>query len=174
MDSLNQIKFSDLADNINTSLANIDQITTKLTDSTNSVGALMTQKELYNNLNQAVVDLDFILVDFQANPSKYTSISVFGKQPENEKPIIKSISPKTLTDKIELKLKREIPPKFVAKLYDIANKKVFEFAETDYDLNKSNKTVTITVSQDIPRGDYVLHIEWLGASSGESQNITLE
>ena len=174
MDSLNQIKFVELAENINSSLQNIDVITTKLTDSTNSVGALMTQKDLYNNLNKAVVDLDFILVDFQANPSKYTSISVFGKQPENEKPIIKSISPKELSDKIELKLKREIPPMFVAKLYDLANKTVYEFDDNDYDLNKSNKTVTIVIRPEIPRGNYVLHIEWLGASSGESQNIILE
>ena len=41
-------------------------------------------------------------------------------------------------------------------------------------IGKSNKTVTIALRQEIPRGNYVLHIEWLGASSGESQNVTLE
>lgn len=174
MDSLNQVKFKELADNVTASMKNIEGITAQLLDTSNTVGALLTEKDMYDNLNRAITDLDFVLVDFQANPSKYIQVNVFGKQPENEKPIIKSINPKTITKEIELKLKREVPAKLTAALYDMANKKVYKFAEESISIDRGSKKVTLTISPDVPKGDYVLHLEWLGAPSGESQNITIE
>ena len=41
---------------------------------------------LYDDLNQSLIDLDKLLVDIIANPSKYVHLSVFGSNTANKKP----------------------------------------------------------------------------------------
>ena len=42
--------------------------------------ALMNDKELYSNLNNASRELDLLLQDFRLNPKRYVNVSVFGKK----------------------------------------------------------------------------------------------
>lgn len=174
LDSLNNVEYVKLANDLDSVMINMQTITAQLIDSNNTVGALLNEKEMYNNLNKTIKDLDFVLVDFQANPSKYTSISVFGKQPDNEKSIIKSIGPKSITTQLELQLKREIPAQFNVNLYDLDNRNVIELLEKTYTLNRSKKTISIPLPSTLAKGEYVLHAVWLGASSGQSITIEVE
>ena len=169
--SLNNIEYSSLVNNIDSVMVNMQQITGQIIDSNNSIGALLNEKNLYNNLNKTIEDLDYVIVDFQANPSKYTSISVFGKKKENEKPIIKSVSPKSISTEFTLKLKREIPAMFDVSLYSSAQKSVFKIDPTTYITNRSSKTINVTLPTNLPKGIYILHATWLGAPSGQSINI---
>lgn len=65
------------SEKLNSALASI-----KSTD--NTVGALLNDKELYNNLDKAVINLDILLRDVKTNPSRYVTIQVFGKKPKVE------------------------------------------------------------------------------------------
>jgi len=174
LDSLNNVDYSGLVNNIDSVMVNMQYITGQLADSNNSIGALLNEKEMYNNLNKTLLDLDFVIVDFQANPSKYTSISVFGKQPKNEQPIIKSVNPKSISSEVILKLYREVPAMFKVSLYDDANKNIIELDETTYQINRKDKTVTISLPSDLVKGQYILHAVWLGASSGQSVSIEVQ
>jgi phospholipid/cholesterol/gamma-HCH transport system substrate-binding protein len=174
LDSLNNVDYSSLVDNIDSVMVNMQQITGQLIDSNNSVGALLNDKEMYNNLNKTIEDLDFVLVDFQANPSKYTSISIFGKQPENEKPIIKSVKPKIISTELVLKLKREIPAMFKISLYETEKRTILNLNEDTFLLDRGTKTITASLPADITQGTYILHATWLGASSGESITIVIQ
>ncbi|RLD20296.1 MAG: hypothetical protein DRI69_06635 [Bacteroidetes bacterium] len=45
-----------------------------------TLGKLMKDEELYNNLNSTAHDLDLLLQDFRLNPKRYVNVSVFGKK----------------------------------------------------------------------------------------------
>lgn len=48
-----------------------------------TVGKLMTDEQLYNNLTSASRSLNLLLEDLKANPKKYVNITVFGKKSNN-------------------------------------------------------------------------------------------
>jgi len=45
-----------------------------------SIGALTSNKDLYNKLNDAVLSAEILLDDLRAHPKRYVNISVFGKK----------------------------------------------------------------------------------------------
>jgi phospholipid/cholesterol/gamma-HCH transport system substrate-binding protein len=52
-----------------------------------TLGKLVKDEALYNNLNGASRELDLLLQDFRLNPKRYVNVSVFGKkQKEYEVP----------------------------------------------------------------------------------------
>ncbi|MFD2541388.1 MlaD family protein [Lacinutrix gracilariae] len=70
---------------VNTLLAGLDQ-------GEGTLGKLLTDEELYNNLEVASQQLQELLQDFKLNPSRYIKVSVFGKnnkegyiKPEDER-----------------------------------------------------------------------------------------
>lgn len=62
----------------------------KLNSDQSSMGKLLNEKELYDNLNKTSENLAFLLQDLRLNPKRYLSVSVFGKKqkdyelPEND------------------------------------------------------------------------------------------
>lgn len=62
------------------SIDNLNQILNKVDNGTGSVGKLINDAELYNNLNLAVESLNMLMQDLQTNPKKYVNITVFGKK----------------------------------------------------------------------------------------------
>lgn len=58
---------------LNTVLANVNS-------PDNTVGALLNDKEVYNNLDKAMVNLNLLLKDLRLHPKRYVHISVFGKK----------------------------------------------------------------------------------------------
>lgn len=64
--------------NITESLENIKVITDKVASNNTSVGAMINNRELYNNLNETVSNLNRVVIDLEKNPKKYINFSVFG------------------------------------------------------------------------------------------------
>ena len=93
------LNFSKLADSLNNSglpktfrdlestMSSLNSIVGKIERGDGSLGKLMNDKELYDNLNNASRELDLLLQDFRLNPKRYVNVSVFGKkQKEYELP----------------------------------------------------------------------------------------
>ncbi len=77
------LKDADLAGTINGVKITLNELNTTLNkvNSTNgSLGLLMNDKKLYNDLDGSIISLNNLLVDFKANPKKYVHFSVFGKK----------------------------------------------------------------------------------------------
>lgn len=55
-------------------------ITNKLNSKDNSVGLLLNDPQLYNNLNATTRNAASLLEDLQTNPKRYVHFSLFGKK----------------------------------------------------------------------------------------------
>lgn len=94
-DSLNNVGLPNTLRSLQSTVAGLDQVMAKIEKGEGTMGKLMNDKELYNNLNNASRELDLLLQDFRLNPKRYVNVSVFGKKqieyelPEND-PAIKT------------------------------------------------------------------------------------
>lgn len=61
-------------------MGNINDMMAKIEDGEGSLGKLVNDKALYNNLADASRELDLLLQDFRLNPKRYVNVSVFGKK----------------------------------------------------------------------------------------------
>lgn len=62
---------------INETLANLQMLTGKLNSKDNSLGLLLNDKSLYDNLNQTSENASKLLLDLRQNPKRYVHFSVF-------------------------------------------------------------------------------------------------
>jgi phospholipid/cholesterol/gamma-HCH transport system substrate-binding protein len=62
---------------INKALADINTVLEKINNGQGTLGLLVNDKSLYNELDKAARDLNLLLEDIKANPKKYLKVSVF-------------------------------------------------------------------------------------------------
>ena len=77
----NQVAKSDIKetlDNANKAMASLQSAVDKVNSGKGSIGLLLNDEKLYNNLNKASKNLDNLMIDLKANPKRYVSFSVFG------------------------------------------------------------------------------------------------
>jgi phospholipid/cholesterol/gamma-HCH transport system substrate-binding protein len=79
-DSLNNAGLGRTLANLESTVANLDKILTRMEKGEGSLGKLMSDEQLYMNLNNASRELDLLLQDFRLNPKRYVNVSVFGKK----------------------------------------------------------------------------------------------
>lgn len=78
-----QIAKADIAgtiDKLNKTMDNLQQLTNKLNSKEGSLGLLMNDRALYNNLTQTMRDADSLMVDLRQHPKRYVHFSLFGKK----------------------------------------------------------------------------------------------
>lgn len=79
-DSLTKIEINRTINSLNRSLVSMDSITTQISSGEGTMGKLVYNDSLYNNLNSVSQDLDKLLIDFQERPKRYVHFSIFGKK----------------------------------------------------------------------------------------------
>jgi len=62
---------------MNATLGNLKLTTEKLNSSDNSLGLLLNDKALYENLNSTADNASKLLIDLKLNPKRYVHFSVF-------------------------------------------------------------------------------------------------
>lgn len=78
--TLSAIDVADITSKVNKTLDNVEQMTRKLNSNEGTLGLLMRDASLYNNLNSTAASADSLLIDFKAHPKRYVHFSVFGKK----------------------------------------------------------------------------------------------
>lgn len=82
-DSLAKSQIRSTINNLDASLNNFNDVITKINNGEGSVGLLINDKELYNNLSSASSQLDQLLIDMKKRPKRYVSFSLLGGQKTN-------------------------------------------------------------------------------------------
>lgn len=87
LDNLNQItdqvaqaNFAETISGANKAMADFQSITDRINRGEGSIGLLLNDEELYNNLNQASINLEALIADMKARPGRYVHFSVFGRR----------------------------------------------------------------------------------------------
>ncbi|HUH47198.1 MAG TPA: hypothetical protein VLZ54_08610, partial [Arenibacter sp.] len=65
---------------LQTTLKDVNSMLAKVESGEGSLGKLVNDKALYDNLTSASRELDLLLQDFRLNPKRYVNVSVFGKK----------------------------------------------------------------------------------------------
>ena len=79
-DSLNKADLGKTAANLQKTLEKVDKIMVDLQAGKGSMGKLMKDEALYNNLEQTSKELELLLEDVRLHPTRYVNVSVFGKK----------------------------------------------------------------------------------------------
>lgn len=79
-DSLNNAGLGRTLASLQSTVANLDNLMTRINQGDGTLGKLMKDEELYKNLSNASRELDLLLQDFRLNPKRYVNVSVFGKK----------------------------------------------------------------------------------------------
>ncbi|TJZ52477.1 MCE family protein [Sphingobacterium olei] len=79
-DDLAKTEIKATIDNANKAMKDVQAITDKINNGEGSIGLLVNDDQLYNNLNNASENLDQLVEDVKNNPGKYLKISIFGKK----------------------------------------------------------------------------------------------
>ena len=77
---LNSFELSSLLSNLEVSVDGISSIVNKLDSDKSTIGKLINEDEVYNNLNSSIESLNFLISDIKENPKKYVHFSVFGRK----------------------------------------------------------------------------------------------
>lgn len=77
-DKVAAVNFEETVNNANKAMADLQSMVSDLKNGKGTLGALLNDKQMYDNLNNASKNLDALMIDLKANPKRYVHFSVFG------------------------------------------------------------------------------------------------
>ena len=78
--NLNDLDLAATMAKVDQTLKNVEQMTAKLNSNEGTLGLLMRDPGLYNNLNATMMHADSLMIDLKSHPKRYVHFSVFGKK----------------------------------------------------------------------------------------------
>jgi len=79
-EDLSKAEIKATIDNANQAMKDVQAITSKINNGEGSIGLLLHDDKLYENLNSASQELDNLVKDVKERPGRYLRLSVFGKK----------------------------------------------------------------------------------------------
>lgn len=83
-DSLAKSNLKSAINEADKTLAEFNKLVKQINSGQGTLGKLVKNDSLYNNLNKASDDLDKLMKDLRINPERYVHISVFGRKDKNK------------------------------------------------------------------------------------------
>lgn len=82
-DSLAKAELTNTIAQARAALAQTTAVMEKINKGEGSIGLMVNDKALYDNLSKSSDDLDKLLIDMKANPKRYVHFSLFGRKPKD-------------------------------------------------------------------------------------------
>jgi phospholipid/cholesterol/gamma-HCH transport system substrate-binding protein len=79
-ENLNQLQLQATLDSVNTAVGSLHKLLAQAQDPDGTLGRMMNDPTLYNNLNHTIQSADSLVTDLKTNPKRYVHFSVFGKK----------------------------------------------------------------------------------------------
>lgn len=80
IDQFSKAPINQTIKDLNQTIAQLQGVVNKVNENQGSLGMLVNDKQLYNNLNEAIKTLNFLMTDINAHPSRYINVTIFGKK----------------------------------------------------------------------------------------------
>lgn len=77
-DNLNQLNLQQTLDNVNRAISSVHSMMEQIQSPNGTLGKLMNDPSIYDNLNHTVQSADSLVTDLKAHPKRYVHFSVFG------------------------------------------------------------------------------------------------
>ncbi len=68
---LSAVQYQDIIQSLDSTLSNIEELTERLNSPNSSLGLLLNDKSLYNNVNTTINSANNLIIDLQSDPRKY-------------------------------------------------------------------------------------------------------
>ena len=78
--NINKIDVAGTMARVDQTLENVEKFTAQLNNNEGTLGLLMRDPTLYNNLNSTMRSADSLLIDLKAHPKRYVHFSLFGRK----------------------------------------------------------------------------------------------
>lgn len=79
-DNLKKVDYAATFQQIDNTIKNVKMITEKLNSKDNTVGLLLNDPQLYDNLNETTINAASLLKDLKEHPKRYVHFSLFGRK----------------------------------------------------------------------------------------------
>jgi phospholipid/cholesterol/gamma-HCH transport system substrate-binding protein len=79
-DNFSKTDIAGTVDKLKASVTNLNNMIAKMSSSDGTLGKLVNDRTLYNNLTNTVRSANILMDDIRVNPKRYVNISVFGKK----------------------------------------------------------------------------------------------
>ena len=79
-DKMNQLDLQATLDSVNVTISSVHAMMEQIQNPNGTLGKLMSDPSVYDNLNHAVQSADSLVTDLKANPRRYVHFSVFGRK----------------------------------------------------------------------------------------------
>jgi len=79
-DRMNQLDLQATLDSVNQTISSVHRMMEQIQSPNGTLGKMMSDTELYDNLNHTVQSADSLVTDLKAHPKRYVHFSVFGKK----------------------------------------------------------------------------------------------
>ena len=83
-DEIAAVQWDSTLNNIEALIANLEYVSNQFKSTDNSLGALLNDKDLYQNLDSTIQSANALLIDLKENPKRYVHFSVFGSKEKKE------------------------------------------------------------------------------------------
>ncbi|MET3115107.1 phospholipid/cholesterol/gamma-HCH transport system substrate-binding protein [Pedobacter sp. CG_S7] len=77
-DKVAAANFKQTIDNANKAVADLQGVVSKVNSGDGTLGLLINDRKMYDNLNSASKNLDNLIIDLKENPKRYVHFSIFG------------------------------------------------------------------------------------------------
>lgn len=81
-ENISEANIKDLINNINSTVTGFNSIINKVNDGEGSVSKFLENDAVFNNLENATLELEILINDIKTNPNRYVHFSIFGKKPK--------------------------------------------------------------------------------------------
>ncbi|MFN3300815.1 MAG: MlaD family protein [Sediminibacterium sp.] len=79
-DNFSKADLAGSVDQLKAAIGNLNKLVDKINSNEGSLGKLINDKALYNNLNNTIKSANILVDDLRVHPKRYVNISVFGKK----------------------------------------------------------------------------------------------
>ncbi|HSC55309.1 MAG TPA: MlaD family protein [Phnomibacter sp.] len=94
--NFSQLDLQKTLDELHTTMQSLQTTLAKLNSTEGTAGAIINDKQLYNNMNSTINSLNLVLQDLRLHPKRYVNVSVFGKKDKSE-PLMKPLIEDSVT-----------------------------------------------------------------------------